>query len=136
MDKMAIVPVPSSSTFQDFCADLDLARDDNAKDTEATITELSFNRKRLFAVEHVVDNLRQTTRQQYEALVKIEDGLKCMISETDLRRAVGLAFQEFEHRLEDAFQDSNRKFLSMFSKRSEVVELETGMGKKSKLDRV
>lgn len=130
MDKMAIVPVPSSSTFQDFCADLDLARAGNAKDTEATITELSFNRKRLFAVEHVVDNLRQTTRQQYEALVKIEDGLKCMISETDLRRAVGLAFQEFEHRLEDAFQDSNRKFLSMFSKRSEVVELETVMGKK------
>jgi len=127
---MAIVPVPAHSTFQDLC----MADFDNPKDTEATITELSFNRKRLFSVEHVVDHLRQITRQQHESLVKIEDGLKCMISETDLRRAVGLAFQEFEHRLEDAFQDSNRKFLSMFSKRTEVVELETIMGKKSQLD--
>eukprot|EP00420_Gonyaulax_spinifera_P007724 CAMPEP_0197930728 /NCGR_PEP_ID=MMETSP1439-20131203/105941_1 /TAXON_ID=66791 /ORGANISM="Gonyaulax spinifera, Strain CCMP409" /LENGTH=129 /DNA_ID=CAMNT_0043553433 /DNA_START=23 /DNA_END=409 /DNA_ORIENTATION=- len=53
-----------------------------------------------------------------------------MISETDLRRAIGLAFQEFEHRLEDAFNDSNRKCLAMFSKRDEVSELEALIAKK------
>ena len=89
------------------------------------------------------------------SLASQETGLKSMISEVDLRRALGLAFQEFENRIEDvpwqildihgypvaakgknmkknhldhselfwlhatkAFQDSNRKCLSMFSKRA------------------
>eukprot|EP00913_Durusdinium_trenchii_P027312 g25623.t1 len=52
-----------------------------------------------------------------------------MISEVHLRRALGLAFQEFENRIEDAFQDSNRKCLSMFSKRRLVQSEWTRLGK-------
>merc|ERR1712054_373203 len=56
--------------------------------------------------------------------------MRTMITEADLRRAIGLAFQEFEVRLQDAFQESNRKFLNMFSKKEDVASVEGMISKK------
>jgi len=94
------------------------------------IAEHNFNRKKMLTLEQGINKLSRAARQQNEVVAQIEGGMKSMISETDLRRAIGLAFQEFEQRLEDAFQDSNRKCLAMFSKRDEVCELETLISKK------
>ena len=44
---------------------------------------------------------RKISLKQHEAVAHLETGLKSMISEVDLRRALGLAFQEFENRIED-----------------------------------
>jgi hypothetical protein len=94
------------------------------------IAEHNFNRKKLCTLEQGLSKLQRSTREQHEVVSQLESGMKAMISETDLRRAIGLAFQEFEHRLEDAFQDSNRKCLAMFSKKDEVNELQATIGKK------
>ena len=40
--------------------------------------------------------------KHHDAVTQLETGLKTRISEVDLRRALGLAFQEFENRIEDA----------------------------------
>mmetsp|Transcript_59678 Transcript_59678/g.121673 ORF Transcript_59678/g.121673 Transcript_59678/m.121673 type:complete len:534 (+) Transcript_59678:151-1752(+) len=94
------------------------------------IAEHNLNRKRVLQLEQGIDKLHRTTRQQHEVVSNLESGMKAMISETDLRRAIGIAFQEFEHRLEDAFQDSNRKCLTMFSKRDEVQDLQVKISNK------
>mmetsp|Transcript_99885 Transcript_99885/g.177790 ORF Transcript_99885/g.177790 Transcript_99885/m.177790 type:complete len:516 (+) Transcript_99885:54-1601(+) len=94
------------------------------------IADQNFNRKKMLSIEQGIDKLQKTTRQQHEVVANLETNLKSMISEADLRRAIGLAFQEFENRIEDAFQDSNRKCLQMFSKRDEVSELKVDLKKK------
>lgn len=94
------------------------------------VAENNFNRKKMLQLERGLGGLQKSARQATEVVAQIENGMKAMISETDLRRAIGLAFQEFEHRLEDAFQDSNRKCLSMFSKREEVTGVQAVIEKK------
>jgi len=94
------------------------------------ISEQNFNRKKMLSMEQGINKLQKTTRQQHEVVVNLETNLKAMISEADLRRAIGLAFQEFENRIEDAFQDSNRKCLQMFSKRDECAQLEADLKRK------
>lgn len=123
MDDFAIVP---RTAEQEHLALGDL-------DGHEPIAEHNFNRKKMLTLEQGIVKLQKTTRQQHEVVSHLESGMKSMISETDLRRAVGLAFQEFEHRLEDAFQDSNRKCLAMFSKRDDVIEIQGQIGKKSEL---
>jgi len=119
MDDYAIVPSSAS-----------LGRLHDAPDGLDPVAEHNFSRKKLCTLEMGINKLQRTARQQHEVVSQIENGLKSMISETDLRRAIGLAFQEFDHRLEDAFQDSNRKCLAMFSKRDEVSDLQGLIGKK------
>jgi len=94
------------------------------------IADQNFNRRKVLDLQHELTRLQKISLKQHEAVSHLETGLKSMISEVDLRRALGLAFQEFENRIEDAFQDSNRKCLSMFSKREDVVELQTLITKK------
>jgi len=119
MEDYAIVPSSASP-----------GRPPDAPDGLDPIAEHNFSRKKICTLEQGMNKLQRTARQQHEVVSQIENGLKSMISETDLRRAIGLAFQEFDHRLEDAFQDSNRKCLSMFSKRDEVSDLQSLIGKK------
>lgn len=102
----------------------------NAEEVHEPISEQNFNRKKLLVIEQGITKLQKTTLHQHEVVAKLETNLKSMISEADLRRAIGLAFQEFENRIEDAFQDSNRKCLAMFSKRDEVLELQASVSKK------
>lgn len=61
---------------------------------------------------------------------ELEGCMKSMITETDLRRALGLAFQEFEGRLQETFAESNQRFLQMFSKKEDVIEVQSLMSKK------
>jgi len=95
-----------------------------------SIAEHNFNRKKMLQLEQGIGSLEKAARQHNQVVTQLESGLKAMISETDLRRAIGLAFQEFEHRLEDAFQDSNRKCLAMFSRRDDVSELQGQINKR------
>jgi len=99
-------------------------------DLAEPIAEGLFSRKKLVFIENGINALRKTAREQHEVVSSLEGDMKSMISETDLRRAMGLAFQEFEMRLHDDFQDSNRKCLSMFSKRDDVAEIQAQVSKK------
>lgn len=94
------------------------------------VAEHNFARKRLMAHERTLEQMRHEARQQHEIVSELGVGMKSMVSELDLRRAIGLALQEFESRLEDAFQDSNRKHLAMFAKREEILEVQGLIGKK------
>ncbi|CAE7507025.1 unnamed protein product [Symbiodinium sp. CCMP2592] len=94
------------------------------------VADQNFNRRKMFELQQELSTLQKRSLKQHEAVIHLETGLKTMISEVDLRRALGLAFQEFENRIEDAFQDSNRKCLGMFSKREDVVELQAAITKK------
>jgi len=94
------------------------------------VAEQNFQRKKMQSLEQGIGKLQKTARLQHEVVTQLESGLKNMISEADLRRAIGLAFQEFENRIEDAFQDSNRKCLQMFSKRDEFSEIQAVLSKK------
>lgn len=97
---------------------------------EPPVAEHNLARKRMLELERSVDQLRKDGRRQHELVSQIGNDVKTMVSELDLRRAVGLAFQEVEARLEDVFQDSNRKCLAMFSKREDITNLEAALGKK------
>jgi len=103
--------------------------DDDA-DKGPPIAEQIFQRKKLQGIEDGIMSLKHNARVQQESVVKIEVDMRTMITEADLRRAIGLAFQEFEVRLQDAFQESNRKFLNMFSKKEEVATVEGMISKK------
>mmetsp|Transcript_6140 Transcript_6140/g.14250 ORF Transcript_6140/g.14250 Transcript_6140/m.14250 type:complete len:531 (-) Transcript_6140:17-1609(-) len=94
------------------------------------IAEAMFNRKRMLKLENGLNNLQKSAQRNYEVVNQIESGMKAMISEGDLRRALGLAFEEFEHRLEEAFAESSRKSLSLFSKREEVEEMQGQIAKR------
>eukprot|EP00927_Polykrikos_kofoidii_P066349 TRINITY_DN61966_c0_g1_i1.p1 TRINITY_DN61966_c0_g1~~TRINITY_DN61966_c0_g1_i1.p1 ORF type:complete len:536 (+),score=141.23 TRINITY_DN61966_c0_g1_i1:100-1707(+) len=95
-----------------------------------SIADHNFARKKMLSLEQGFERLRKDARQQHESVLQLAGDMKLMVSEVDLRRAIGLAFQEFELRLEDVFHDSNRKCLAVFSKREEVMELQALIGKK------
>jgi predicted nucleic acid-binding Zn-ribbon protein len=99
-------------------------------DKVAPIAEQIFQRKKLQGIEDGIMGLKKDSRLQQECVLKIEVDMRTMITEADLRRAIGLAFQEFEVRLQDAFQESNRKFLNMFSKKEDVASVEGMISKK------
>jgi len=94
------------------------------------IAEHNFARKKMHSLETDVGSLRKDARQLHETVTQQAADMKIMVSELDLRRAIGLAFQEFELRLEDAFTDSNRRCLAMFSKREEVQDVQVKIEKK------
>eukprot|EP00929_Paragymnodinium_shiwhaense_P009036 TRINITY_DN113062_c0_g1_i1.p1 TRINITY_DN113062_c0_g1~~TRINITY_DN113062_c0_g1_i1.p1 ORF type:complete len:522 (+),score=176.70 TRINITY_DN113062_c0_g1_i1:152-1717(+) len=94
------------------------------------VADQNFARKKMLSLEQGMDRLRKDWRQQQEAVLALSSDLKSMVSELDLRRALGLTFQELEARLEDVFQDSNRKCLAMFAKREEVIDLQNSLNKK------
>jgi DNA repair exonuclease SbcCD ATPase subunit len=94
------------------------------------IAEQIFQRKKLQGIEDGIMSLKKDSRVQQDSVLKIEVDMRTMITEADLRRAIGLAFQEFEVRLQDAFQESNRKFLNMFSKKEDVASVEGMISKK------
>lgn len=108
---------------------LALPSNDNAEVVEP-IAEHNFARRKLLDLEQGLGRLQKTARQQHEAVSQLESGMKSVVSDQDLRRAIGLAFQEVEARLEDAFADSSRKCLAMFSKREDMAELQALIGKK------
>jgi len=112
--------------------DLQIGATENKDDDEKVppIAEQIFQRKKLQGIEDGIMCLKKDSRQQQETVVKIEVDMRTMITEADLRRAIGLAFQEFEVRLQDAFQESNRKFLNMFSKKEDVASVEGMISKK------
>lgn len=109
---------------------LEQLNENHAGEAPEPIAERNFSRKKVAQLEQGIDKLSRTTRQQHEVVSTLEKGMKTMISETDLRRALGIAFQEFEDRLEEAFQDSNRRCLAMFSKQDEVAEMQAKLAKK------
>lgn len=101
-----------------------------AAECNEPVAVINFNRKKMLQLEQGIGGLQKAARQHNEVVAQLENSMKAMISETDLLRSMGLAFQEFEHRLEDAFQDSNRKCLAMFSRRDDTVELQGQISKK------
>ena len=62
------------------------------------VAEHNFGRAKLMSLEIGINNLHRKTREQHEVVSHLEEQLSTMVSETDLRRAIGLAFQEFEGR--------------------------------------
>lgn len=94
------------------------------------IADQTSQRKILQVLEDGLSGLHKVARQQHEVVSHLEKRLSSVVSEADLRRALGLSLQEFDHRLEDAFVDSARKGLAMFAKREEVSELQGQIGKK------
>lgn len=94
------------------------------------IAEQMQTRKKMQVLEDGINGLRKSTRQQQEVVLQLEGSMQSMITDLDLKRAIGLTFQEFECRLQDAFQESNQKFLVMFSKKEEVAEVQSNMTKK------
>ncbi|CAK9115856.1 unnamed protein product [Durusdinium trenchii] len=103
---------------------------DEEEEFPEPVADQNLNRRKVLDLQHEINQLQKLSLKHHEAVTHLETGLKTMISEVHLRRALGLAFQEFENRIEDAFQDSNRKCLSMFSKREDVIELQTLVTKK------
>jgi hypothetical protein len=94
------------------------------------IAEQIHGKSKMANLEQAFGKLQKTSLAQHEVMSHLQGTLRNTVSETDLRRAIGLAFQEFELRLEDSFQDSSRKCLSMFAKREEVSDLQGQIAKK------
>jgi hypothetical protein len=67
-------------------------------------------------------------------VVRLEKTMSDTISENDLRRAIGLALEEFDSQLTEAFRDSSRKALAMFAKCEDVVEIQNMINKKVNFD--
>merc|ERR1719424_1749573 len=86
--------------------------------------------KKLLSLSQGVGTLHKTSRAHHEMVVKLERAMSDTISENDLRRAIGLALEEFDSQLVEAFRDSNRKCMSMFAKTEDVVEMQGKMDKK------
>jgi len=122
MDALALVPSPHGAEGV-----MDIAL---APSELEPVAEHNFNRKKLATLETGINQLQKTAREQHEVVSVLGETMKSVITETDLRRAIGLALQEFEARLEDTFTESNRKCLAMFSKRDDLAELQALISKK------
>lgn len=120
MDELALVSRASpeaSSELQHYVAPI-------------AIAEQNFGRKKLLTLEQNLSKLQSIVREQQVVASQLECGMKVTISETDLQNAIGLAFQQFEALLCEAFKDSGTKCLAMFSKRDELVEVQRVLGTK------
>merc|ERR1719230_2434808 len=101
-----------------------------ADEREESIAEGIMTYKKLLALQQGVSTLQKTSRTHHETVVRLEKAMSDTISENDLRRAIGLALEEFDSQLVEAFRDSNRKCLAMFAKSEDVAEIQTKMDKK------
>lgn len=110
--------------------ELPIGPDASQADASQGVAEQIHQGKRLKGVEEEIVQLTNASGLQMQVVSKLEESLRSCISESELRRAIGLAFQEFETRLNDAFQESNRKFLNLFAKKEEVSEVHSAVGKK------
>jgi len=97
---------------------------------EESISESMMTHKKLSGLHQGVRTLQKTSRAHHEMVVRLERAMNDTISENDLRRAIGLALEEFDSQLVEAFRDSNRKCMSMFAKSEDVSEMQGKMDKK------
>merc|ERR1719456_987701 len=86
--------------------------------------------KKVMALGEQLDTISQSLGSVQTTLSQAEEQLRQTISNSDLRRAIGLAFQEFELRMQEEFQQSHRTVLSQFCKKEEVQEVYTMVNKK------
>jgi chromosome segregation ATPase len=105
-----------------------------AMEREESIAEGMMSYKKLLALHQGVATLRKTSRTHHEMVVRLEKAMGDTISENDLRRAIGLALEEFDSQLVEAFRDSNRKCISMFAKSEDVAEIQSKIDKKVNFD--
>merc|ERR1719183_2622154 len=103
---------------------------DDAMENEDSIAESMTAHKKLLSLSTGVRALQKTSRAHHEMVVRLERAMSDTISETDLRRAIGLALEEFDSQLVEAFRDSNRKCISMFAKSEDVAEMQSKIEKK------
>merc|ERR1719230_180200 len=101
-----------------------------ADEREESIAEGIMTYKKLLALQQGVSTLQKTSRTHHETVVRLEKAMSDTISENDLRRAIGLALEEFDSQLVEAFRDSNRKSLSMFAKSEDMAEMTGKLEKK------
>jgi hypothetical protein len=94
------------------------------------IAEHMFNRKKIHSLEKNLGSLRQASRAQHESMMKLEVDMKSAVSVEDLQRALGLALEEVDARMEEVFRDSNKRLLSFFARRDDVSELQGLVSKK------
>lgn len=106
--------------------EMDLADEER----EESIAEGIMGHKRLLSLQQGVRTLQKTSRTHHEIVMRLEKAMSDTISETDLRRAIGLALEEFDTQLVEAFRDSNRKCMSMFAKAEDVSEIQGKIDKK------
>jgi hypothetical protein len=100
------------------------------QEREESIAESIFSHKKLLSLQQNVSNLQKTSRSHHETVMRLERNMSDTISENDLRRAIGLALEEFDSQLTEAFRDANRKSLSMFAKQDDVTDLQGRIEKK------
>merc|ERR1719197_1198656 len=86
--------------------------------------------KQIRALEEQLADLQKIVKTQHSTLSTAETQLRSTISQADLRRAIGLAFQEFEMRMQEELQQTHRTVLSQFCKRDEVQEVVSLVSKK------
>lgn len=86
--------------------------------------------KKLLNLQQGVATLQKASRTHHEMVVRLEKDMSDTISENDLRRAIGLALEEFDTQLVEAFRDSNRKCISMFAKCEDVADIQAKIDKK------
>merc|ERR1719408_874561 len=103
----------------------------DSMECEDSITEGMMTHKRLISLQQNVSTLQKTSRTHHEMVVRLERAMSDTISENDLRRAIGLALEEFDSQLVEAFRDSNRKCMSMFAKQEDVAEIQGKIDKKA-----
>jgi septal ring factor EnvC (AmiA/AmiB activator) len=94
------------------------------------LAEQMFQAKKVLQLGDQLDALEQQLASVQQLVSQAEDQLRQTISQQDLRRAIGLAFQEFELRMQEEFQQSHRTVLSQFCKKEEVQEVYTMVNKK------
>jgi len=86
--------------------------------------------KQIAALEQQLADLQKIVKTQHSTISTTETQLRSTISQADLRRAIGLAFQEFEMRMQEELQQTHRTVLSQFCKRDEVQEVVSLVSKK------
>eukprot|EP00397_Hematodinium_sp_SG-2012_P024418 GEMP01025435.1.p1 GENE.GEMP01025435.1~~GEMP01025435.1.p1 ORF type:complete len:472 (+),score=135.50 GEMP01025435.1:58-1473(+) len=87
-------------------------------------------RKRLAHLEQGLTEMVQFVKEQREALKQLQDTLNGVVREEEFKKGIGLAFTEFESRLQDALQETSRKHLQMFSRKEDLNDVQEMIKKK------
>lgn len=104
-----------------------MAEDD---DVPPALAEQIHQGKRINTLDTQLQDVKKLVNTLRTGSQTTEEQLRGTISQADLRRAMGLAFQEFEMRMQEELQETHRTVLSQFCKRDEVQDIVSLVSKK------
>jgi len=115
--------VPLNQFHQDRIGPADDPLPQGEKNQKESIAGQIHHRKRLQYLEERMVEMSELVGTQQDALKTFQNAISGLVRKEEFKKGIGLACTEFESRLQDAFQEAQRKQVLIYPRREELVEI-------------